>query len=172
MKKIQIYTDGGARGNPGPGGYGAVLIYGEHRKELSGGVSLTTNNRMELRAVIEAIKAVKQRCEIVVYSDSKYVVDAMDKGWAVRWRRNQWKRNKKGEMAINADLWAVLLDEVAKHKVRFMWVKGHAGDPNNERCDTLAVEASKGNDLPPDPGYPEPLLPPGTSMFPELIKQA
>lgn len=153
MKHVEIYTDGGASGNPGPGGYGAVLLYGEHRRELSGGFRLTTNNRMELTAVIEGLAQLKQRCRVTVYSDSKYVVDGIEKGWARRWRGNGWRRNKQGDLAINIDLWERLLKLVEHHEVRFEWVKGHAGIPENERCDELAVASAKAKDLPEDPGY-------------------
>ena len=165
MKHVVLYTDGGARGNPGPGGWGALLIFGEHRRELTGGFQLTTNNRMELTAVIEGLAALKYPCEVTVYSDSKYVVNGIEKGWAKRWRRNGWTRNKQKEPAVNADLWARLLDLTERHRTRLQWVKGHAGQPENERCDELAVAASKGKDLPPDPGYPEPRLPVGASLF-------
>ena len=171
MKEVEIYTDGGAKGNPGPGGYGVVLLYGEHRKELSGGYSLTTNNRMELLAVIEGLKALKHPCSVTVYSDSRYVVDSLEKGWARRWRSNGWQRTKKGDLAVNPDLWAQLLELSELHRVRMKWVKGHAGNKENERCDELAVENSKRSDLPDDPGYPEPLFPPdanvGTPLFPK-----
>ena len=169
MQEVTLYTDGGARGNPGPGGWGALLIYGEHRRELSGGFCLTTNNRMELTAVIEGLAALKRPCAVTVYSDSRYVVDAMEKGWARRWKGNGWIRTKKGEPAVNPDLWARLLELCAAHRVRFVWVKGHAGQAENERCDALSVEASKREDLPPDPGYPEPLLPPGTRVVQSLF---
>ena len=153
MKEVIIYTDGGAKGNPGPGGWGAVLMYGEaHRKEMSGGFKLTTNNRMELTAAIEALAVLNQPCKVTLHSDSKYVVDGMSKGWAKRWRSNGWKRNKK-EMAQNPDLWGRLLDEAARHQVRFQWVKGHAGIEENERCDELAVTAADQPGLPADPGY-------------------
>jgi len=137
MKKITIYTDGACSGNPGPGGYGVVLIHNAHRKELSGGEKETTNNRMEVLAAIVALEALNQPCEVALYSDSKYLVDAIEKGWARRWRENNWMRNKK-EPALNVDLWERLLPLTDKHKVSFHWVKGHAGNPENERCDELA----------------------------------
>lgn len=149
FKHIQIYTDGACSGNPGPGGWGTVLIFGEHRKEMSGGYRNTTNNRMEILAVIRGLEALKEKCKVTVYSDSKYVVDAMTKGWVTRWKANGWKRNKK-ERAKNVDLWVQMLDLVAKHDVDFQWVKGHAGHPENERCDFLATEALKGANLPID----------------------
>jgi ribonuclease HI len=141
MKKITIYTDGACSGNPGPGGYGAVLIYGTHRKEISGGEAQTTNNRMEMTAVIKGLEMLKEPCEVAIFSDSRYVVDAIEKGWALRWQKNNWKRNKK-EPALNPDLWEQLLNLLQQHKVTFHWVKGHAGNPENERCDFLATEAA------------------------------
>ncbi len=148
LPKITIYTDGAARGNPGPGGYGAVLMAGSHRKELAKGYRLTTNNRMELLAVIVALEALRFLPSIVtVYTDSKYVSDSVDKGWLFGWERKQFK-NKK-----NPDLWIRFLKIYRQHKVRFIWVKGHANIPENERCDELAVEASLGNNLPADTVY-------------------
>ncbi|MCL1863853.1 MAG: ribonuclease HI [Defluviitaleaceae bacterium] len=137
MKKVTIYTDGACSGNPGPGGYGAVLLYGSHRKEISGGEALTTNNRMEMMAVIKALEMLKEPCEAEVYSDSKYVVDAIEKGWAIRWKQNGWMRNKK-EQALNPDLWEEMLALLDKHRVSLHWIKGHAGHAENERCDELA----------------------------------
>lgn len=142
MKKVEIYTDGACSGNPGPGGYGAVLKFNGIVKELSGGDAHTTNNRMELSAVIAALSALKEPCEVVLTSDSKYIIDAITKGWAKKWRSNGWKRNSK-EKALNPDLWEKLLDLLEVHKVTFVWVKGHAGHPENERCDSLAVAESK-----------------------------
>ena len=147
MHTITIYTDGACSGNPGPGGYGTVLMAGEHRKELSGGYKLTTNNRMEMLACIIGLETLKNENSYVrMYSDSKYVVDSINKGWAKKWRSNGWKRNKK-EMAKNPDLWGRLLDLLEIQNVEFIWVKGHAGNPENERCDELAVDASQENDL-------------------------
>jgi len=143
MRKVTIYTDGACSGNPGPGGYGTVLIYGEHRKEMSGGEAQTTNNRMEIMGVITGLETLNQPCEVAVYSDSRYVVDAIEKGWVTRWQQNNWMRNKK-EPALNVDLWERMLGLLAKHKVTFHWVKGHAGHAENERCDQLAREAIKG----------------------------
>ena len=138
MSKIIIYTDGAARGNPGPGGYGIVMKAGQHRKELSEGFRKTTNNRMELLAVIIALEALKnQNSDVEVYTDSKYVSDAVDKGWVFGWEKVQFKKKK------NPDLWIRFLKIYRKHKVKFHWVKGHANIPENERCDQLAVEASK-----------------------------
>lgn len=139
---IQIYTDGAARGNPGPGGYGAVLIYGPHRMELSKGYRLTTNNRMELLAVIESLKKIKMlNMDIVVYTDSKYVADAVEKGWLKNWIRIGFKDKK------NADLWKQYATLAKDHKIRFQWVKGHNGHPLNERCDQLATTAADGRNL-------------------------
>ena len=129
------------------------MRYGGRSKELSGGYRLTTNNRMELLAVIKGLEALNQPCQVVLYSDSKYVVDAVAKGWAVKWRANGWMRNKR-EKAVNPDLWARLLDLCATHDVEFRWVRGHSGVADNERCDRLAVAAAKGKDLLEDSGYP------------------
>ena len=146
--KITLYTDGAARGNPGPGGYGAVLLSGKHRKELSEGFKLTTNNRMELLAVIKGLEALKQKnSEVTVYTDSKYVADAVEKGWVFGWERKKFKKKK------NPDLWIRFLKIYRIHKVKFIWVKGHANIPENERCDELAVAASKQPDLQKDTGY-------------------
>ena len=136
--QVTIYTDGACSGNPGPGGWGAILRAGSHTKELCGGDPSTTNNRMELTAVIEALSALKIPCEVTVITDSKYVVDAIQKGWAVSWKKNGWRRSNK-EPALNPDLWERLLHLLTIHQVRFEWVKGHAGHPENERCDAMAV---------------------------------
>ena len=152
MDDVTIYTDGACTGNPGPGGYGAVLRYGGRRLELSGGYRRTTNNRMELMGPIAGLERLNKRCRVTLYSDSKYVVDAMAKGWAKRWRAKAWIRNKK-ERAINPDLWERLLGLCEKHAVEFRWVRGHSGDPENERCDQLAVQAAHQRDLPVDEGY-------------------
>ncbi len=146
MKKVQIYTDGACSGNPGPGGYGVILQYGNKRKELSKGYKNTTNNRMELMAIIAGLSALKEPCEVDLYTDSQYIVNAVTKGWAERWQKNGWKRNKK-EKAKNPDLWQQILDLLKKHKVTFHWVRGHAGHPENERCDQLAVGAAGGKNL-------------------------
>ncbi len=146
MKKVDIYTDGACSGNPGPGGYGAVLLYGRYRKELCGGYSLTTNNRMEILAVIKALEALKEPCEVTLYSDSKYVVDAITKGWVEKWKKNNWKRNKN-DPALNVDLWEIMLKLLAVHNVSFVWVKGHADNTENERCDFLAREAIASGNL-------------------------
>jgi ribonuclease HI len=137
--EITIYTDGASSGNPGPGGYGAVLIYGKHRLEKSAGYKLTTNNRMELLGVIEGLEALKiNGSRVVVYTDSKYVADSVEKGWVFQWESKAFKKKK------NSDLWIRFLKIYRKHKVRFVWIKGHANNPENEKCDQLAVEASKG----------------------------
>lgn len=135
---VTIYTDGACSGNPGPGGYGAILMYGEHRLELSGGEAMTTNNRMELMGVIAALKALKRPCTVDLYTDSQYVVNAVEKGWARRWQANGWMRTKR-DKALNVDLWQTLLELMEVHQVRFHWVKGHAENPYNNRCDQLAV---------------------------------
>ncbi|HAZ01406.1 MAG: ribonuclease HI [Bacteroidetes bacterium GWA2_40_14] len=146
--KITLYTDGAASGNPGPGGYGAVLLSGPFRKELSEGFRLTTNNRMELLAVIVGLEALKNPdCEVTVYSDSKYVIDAVEKDWLQGWVKTGFKKKK------NPDLWKRYLKVASQHRIKFIWVKGHAGIPENERCDQLAVEASQKPNLPVDKAY-------------------
>ncbi|NUM51089.1 MAG: ribonuclease HI [Flavobacteriales bacterium] len=148
MSKISIYTDGAAKGNPGPGGYGIVLISGKHRKEVAQGYRLTTNNRMELLSVIVGLEMIKlPQAEIHIFSDSKYVVDAVEKGWVFTWQKSGFKKKK------NVDLWHRFLKIYPKHKIRFNWIKGHAGHPENERCDQLAVEAAEGHHLLIDTGY-------------------
>ena len=142
MRTVTIYTDGACSGNPGPGGWGAILSYKGTEKELSGGAAQTTNNRMELTAVITGLSALKEPCAVTLYSDSKYIIDAIQKGWAKKWRANGWMRNAK-DPALNPDLWEKLLDLLEKHEVTFVWVKGHAGHPENERCDQLAVQESQ-----------------------------
>lgn len=142
MKSVTVYTDGACSGNPGSGGWAAILMYGEHRRELSGGEPSTTNNRMELTAIISALSALKEPCTVELYSDSRYVLDALEKGWAARWRRNGWKRNKS-DAALNPDLWEALLNLVEVHDVRCHWVRGHADNPYNNRCDQLAVAESR-----------------------------
>ncbi|MBQ7937345.1 MAG: ribonuclease HI [Oscillospiraceae bacterium] len=138
MKEVTIFTDGACSGNPGPGGWGTILRYGEIEKELSGGEAETTNNRMELTAVIKGLEALNQPCKVTVVTDSKYVSDAVTLGWAKGWRAKGWKRSG-GEKALNPDLWEKLLDLLEKHEVKFQWIKGHAGHPENERCDAMAV---------------------------------
>ena len=134
---VTIYTDGACSGNPGPGGWGAILEYMGHEKELSGGEQNTTNNRMELTAVIKALQALKEPCTVELYSDSKYVLDALQKGWAVSWRKKGWIKSDK-KPALTPDLWETLLNLVEQHDVRYHWVKGHASNPKNNRCDELA----------------------------------
>ena len=138
MKTVTLYTDGACSGNPGPGGWGAILEYQGHEMELSGGEDNTTNNRMELTAVIRGLQALKESCIVELYSDSKYVIDGLSKGWAASWRKNGWKKADK-KPALNPDLWEILLDLVEKHELRYHWVKGHAENPKNNRCDELAV---------------------------------
>ena len=157
-ESVELYTDGACKGNPGPGGYGAVLRLGDRRKELSGGFRKTTNNRMELLACIEGLRSLKRACAVALTSDSKYVVNAMEKGWAKRWRSRGWKLSPS-KTAKNPDLWKELLDLCERHTVSFHWVKGHSGHPENERCDQLAVAASELKDLPVDPGFETPELP-------------
>lgn len=152
LKPVTIYTDGACLGNPGPGGYGVVLLYNGHRRELSGGFRLTTNNRMEMMAAIVGLESLKFRCRVSLISDSEYVVNAINQGWARRWRANNWLRTKK-DRAVNPDLWARLLDLCEAHDVTFSWVRGHAGNRENERCDRLAVAAAHNPDLPIDEGY-------------------
>lgn len=143
LTHVDIYTDGACKGNPGPGGWGAVLVCQGHERELHGGEAQTTNNRMELTAAIAALEALTRPCEVTLTSDSKYLVDGITKGWAVSWRAKGWKKSDKSP-ALNPDLWAHLLDLLETHKVTFVWVKGHAGHPYNERCDEMAVaEAEK-----------------------------
>ena len=141
MKQISIYTDGACSGNPGPGGWGAVLMYGAHRKELSGGEPETTNNRMELMGAIKALEELKEPCAVDLYTDSRYIVDAIEKRWVYKWRADGWMRNKK-EAAKNPDLWQTLLDLLETHTVQLHWVKGHGDNPHNNRCDELAVAES------------------------------
>ena len=142
MKQVEIFTDGACSGNPGPGGWGCVLIYKGVEKELSGGEAETTNNRMELLAVINGLEALKESCAVTLYSDSKYVIDALTLGWAQKWRANGWMRNKK-EAAKNPELWERLLNLCQKHEMTYVWVKGHAENEYNNRCDKMAVAESK-----------------------------
>lgn len=138
MKTVTLYTDGACSGNPGPGGWGAILCYGEHELSLSGGEAHTTNNRMELTAVIEGLKKLKEPCIVELYSDSKYVIDALSKGWAWGWKKKGWVKSDK-KPALNPDLWDVLLALVQTHEVHYHWVKGHADNVYNNRCDAMAV---------------------------------
>lgn len=144
MKQVQIFTDGACQGNPGPGGWGAILRYQGREKEISGGEAQTTNNRMELRAVIEALSLLKEPCEVTLCSDSRYVCDAIEKGWAKSWKRNGWRKADK-KPALNSDLWERLLELLTVHRVTVAWVRGHDGHPENERCDRLAVAAAEKN---------------------------
>lgn len=149
MSKITIYTDGSSRGNPGPGGYGAILLYGDHRKEISKGFRRTTNNRMELMAVIEGLKLIKKpEMPVVIYSDSQYVVKAIEEGWLKNWIRTNFKGGKK-----NRDLWEIYFDLSQKINIKMVWVKGHATNPFNNRCDELATSAADGENLAVDDGY-------------------
>ncbi len=155
MKHVTIYTDGACLGNPGPGGYGTVLLCDTTtpgRKELSGGYRRTTNNRMEIMAVLAGLRSLKEPCRVTLYSDSRYVVDAMSKGWARSWRDKGWRKRDKAP-ALNPDLWAEMLDLSERHEVEYRWVRGHSGDPENERCDELAVAAARGADLARDEAY-------------------
>src|SRR5262245_10102665 len=152
MKEVLIYTDGGCRPNPGPGGYGVVLMFGEHRRELTGGYRRTTNNRMELLAAIHGLEALKETCRVRLFSDSQYVVNGMMKGWARKWRSNGWLRSNK-ESAENPDLWERLLSLCERHNVHFEWVRGHAGDKENERCDALATASVTGTSFEIDVNY-------------------
>jgi ribonuclease HI len=151
-KHVTIYTDGACSGNPGPGGYGAILLYQGEKRELSGGYGKTTNNRMEIMAAIAGLEALREMCRVTLYSDSEYLVKAMSKGWAQRWRANGWKRNKR-EKALNSDLWERLLQLCQRHEVQFRWIKGHAETTENIRCDELAMQAAQQPNLPVDEGY-------------------
>ena len=142
MKHVDIFTDGACSGNPGPGGWGSILRYGAYEKEISGGSAQTTNNRMELLAVIEALKLLKEPCEVTVYTDSQYVANGITLGWAESWRANGWRKADK-KPALNPELWETLLDLLETHEVEFVWLRGHAGHPENERCDQMAVEQSR-----------------------------
>ena len=155
MKTVTIYTDGACSGNPGPGGWGAILMYGEHKKELSGGEKQTTNNRMELTGVIRALEALKEPCVVELYSDSKYVLDALEKGWAKGWKARGWIKSDK-KPALNPDLWEVLLNLCDYHTVNLHWVKGHASNPYNNRCDELAVAQSQKHKQEPCVAFDEP----------------
>ncbi len=142
MKHVDIFTDGACSGNPGPGGWGAILRYKGTDKCISGGEAETTNNRMELSAVIEALKLLKEPCEVTLWTDSKYVADGLGKGWAAGWKKNGWKKADK-KPALNPDLWDELLTLYGKHKVKIQWIKGHASHPENEKCDKMAVAESQ-----------------------------
>ena len=157
MKQVTIYTDGACDQNPGRGGYGVVIKYGKRRKELSGGYELTTNNRMEIMAAIKGLEALKDPSKVTLYSDSRYLVDAVKKEWVYKWQANDWYRTKKEKVA-NADLWERLLSLCARHEVQFVWVRGHAGNKENERCDFLSYRAIENKNLPEDKGYKSSLL--------------
>lgn len=146
MKHIQLYTDGAAKGNPGPGGYGVVMLHDGKRKELSEGFRRTTNNRMELLAVIRGLESLKFPCRVTVYSDSTYVVNAVEKGWLRKWSRQKWMRTRT-DPVVNPDLWKQLLPLLEQHEVKFIWVRGHANNRENERCDALAVKSAENKDL-------------------------
>lgn len=163
MKKVIIHTDGSCLGNPGPGGWAAVLRLANtpHRREICGGFRKTTNNRMEITAVIEGLSALKEQCEVVVFTDSQYVSNAISQGWIYGWRHKNWLR-KNGDPVPNADLWKKVLPLLARHEVAFTWLRGHDGDTENERCDELAREYAARKDLPPDPGYEKS---PGASLL-------
>ena len=152
LKTVDLYTDGACSGNPGPGGYGFILKYNGHEKCGSKGYAITTNNRMEIMAVIGGLSALRETCNVNIYSDSKYVIDAITQGWVYKWEANAWMRNKK-DRAVNVDLWEQLLVLLDEHNVEFHWVKGHAGHPENEKCDALAVSAYQGENLSDDEGY-------------------
>ena len=152
MKNIEIYTDGACLGNPGPGGYAAILTYKENEKEISGGFKRTTNNRMELYAALAALETLKVRCSVIIYSDSRYLVDSIQKGWLENWQENNWMRTKNEE-AVNRDLWERLAIQLNRHQVMFLWVKGHSNNAYNNRCDALAQTAAGGAELPEDTGY-------------------
>ncbi|MEX2579088.1 MAG: ribonuclease HI [Verrucomicrobiales bacterium] len=154
MKHVLIFTDGSSRGNPGPGGYGTVVQYGDHARELAQGFRATTNNRMEIFAAIAGLEILKEPCRITVYSDSRYLVDSQTKGWVEGWKAKGWRRKDKSPVK-NVDLWKRLEAAAAPHEVNWQWVRGHVGHEMNERCDTLATEAADGlrGDLIPDPGF-------------------
>jgi ribonuclease HI len=152
MKHVIVFTDGACRGNPGPGGYGVVLRYGKHRLELSAGYARTTNNRMELLAAIVALEELSEPCEVDLHSDSKYLIDAIVKNWIKGWKAKGWKTST-GQPVKNQDLWLRLIKAAEPHKVDWKWVRGHAGNVENERCDVLAVAAATARDLPPDSGF-------------------
>jgi ribonuclease HI len=152
MKNVVIHTDGGCKGNPGPGGFGAVLVFGRHRREISAGYRLTTNNRMELRAAIAALRILTEPCEVELHSDSKYLIDAVNRKWIAAWRKKNWVTSTK-QPVKNVDLWLELLEAAEPHKIRWCWVKGHAGHRENERCDQLANAAVAGSALLEDTGF-------------------
>ena len=152
MKKVIVHTDGSCRGNPGPGGWAAVLEYGVHRRELCGGFAETTNNRMELFAAIAALEALKEPCEVTLHSDSSYLVNAVSRRWLVRWSRNNWRKADK-QPVVNTDLWKRFLRQLERHNVKTVWIKGHADHPENIRCDELATNSARKPALPQDTGF-------------------
>ncbi|UCF65544.1 MAG: ribonuclease HI [bacterium] len=152
LPQVTIYTDGACTGNPGPGGFGVVLIYKNRRKELSRGFRQTTNNRMELMALIAGLEALREKCQVTLYTDSRYVADSINQGWAKRWQAQGWKRSKR-ERALNPDLWEQLLELLNGHQIEVKWLKAHAGIPENERADFLAVQAAKNGPLEIDQVY-------------------
>ncbi|MBI9056997.1 MAG: ribonuclease HI [Labilibaculum sp.] len=168
--KINLYSDGGSDPNPGKGGFGVILSWGNFKKEFSEGYILTTNNRMELSGVIFGLEKLKKDSDVTVFTDSRYVIDGIEKGWAKRWQENNWYRNKK-EKAINPDLWEKLLKLTDIHKVKFQWIKGHNGHPENERCDSLATLAMNKNNLIEDSGYIETPLNPKTLQEGDLCRK-
>lgn len=143
MKEVSIYTDGSSRGNPGPGGYGTLVVYGNHQRELAQGFRITTNNRMEILAAIAGLEVLKEPCRVTVYSDSRYLVDSQSKGWVSTWEKNQWRKKDKSAVK-NVDLWQRLAAAAHGHQIVWQWVKGHDGHAFNERCDALATEAADG----------------------------
>ena len=158
-KEVTIYADGACMGNPGPGGYGVIITYGERQRELSAGYRLTTNNRMEILGCIAGLSALKEPCNVTIYSDSRYVVNTMTKSWAIRWKKNEWKRkDASGETkdALNKDLWIQMLELCDKHSVQFKWIRGHSGNEGNERCDALARAAAGAGSLGVDAEYENP----------------
>ena len=164
IETVTLYTEGACIGNPGPGGYGVVLLHKGQRKELSSGFRLTTNNRMEIMAALVGLRALRTRSAVKLYSDSRYLVESMTEGWAQQWRANRWRRGKRGK-ALNPDLWEQLLDLCAQHQVEFIWVQGHAGDAENERCDRLSLQVAQQRDLPADVGYEPEDEPQTPSLF-------
>ncbi len=146
LLQVTIYTDGACTGNPGPGGYGAVLLYDRHRREISAGYRRTTNNRMEMMAIIHALELLKERCRVTLYTDSQYIAESINNGWVHRWQKNGWRRSRK-DKALNSDLWTRILALFEKHQVAVKWVRGHAGDPENEMADQLATRAIRSDSL-------------------------